>query len=431
MAIKNKLRWASIFVGLVLFAGLISSPSPLLAQDVVVSQAAPSDAPQGTVNLNVRIIGKGFKKGAVAKWLVTGSETDLGGVTVNSTTYISATDLIANITVASDAQTTKKFDIKVTLSSGRTGKGIEKFAVIYNPPDPAIVYLSDSNTIKVMNEDGSNQTVVLHTTNPKGSQGAAPLYSPSWSPDSSKVVFECSIQGNGIYVINRDGSGFRKVIALNNGSSFSDPAWSPAPAADGQWKIAFADPPPGQTRRDLFLVNLDGTGLVNLTNSPDRAEYWPTWDPYATRLAAQLYPSPNSTPELYEYDLGLVNGAVRIVGETNLTASGPLHGAWVFRPQWAKTQDKIVVDGRPLYSDPSDLWVIDLADPGNPVNLTNINTTGGGGTKPTWSTDDSKILFWGMFTINSDGTGRTYLGVEGSRTDWRRCCPTCATTCAP
>ena len=88
------------------------------------------------MNLSVQVKGKGFKKGAVATWLVTGSETDTGGVTVNSTTYVSPTDLIANITVSSEAQTQKKFDIKVAVSGGRTGKGIELFKVIFNPPDP-------------------------------------------------------------------------------------------------------------------------------------------------------------------------------------------------------------------------------------------------------------------------------------------------------
>jgi uncharacterized delta-60 repeat protein len=106
-----------------------ASPPPLVAQDVVVSAAVPDNAPQGTVNLNVRVKGNGFKKGAIAKWLVNGSEIDTGGVTVNTTAYVSATELLANITVAPNAQTDKKFDIKVTLSSGRTGKGIELFSV--------------------------------------------------------------------------------------------------------------------------------------------------------------------------------------------------------------------------------------------------------------------------------------------------------------
>jgi hypothetical protein len=84
-------------------------------------------AEQGTLNLNVKVTGKGFKSGAKAKWLVTGT-TDTGGVTVNSTTFVSSTELSANITVA-DGATIANYDIQVLNSDGRGGKGTELFAV--------------------------------------------------------------------------------------------------------------------------------------------------------------------------------------------------------------------------------------------------------------------------------------------------------------
>src|ERR1700741_151735 len=67
-----------------------------------VKSRHPSAAPQGTTTLNGIIAGNGFKKGATAKWFVTGT-TNPGGVTVNSTSFQSTTQLTANITVASDA----------------------------------------------------------------------------------------------------------------------------------------------------------------------------------------------------------------------------------------------------------------------------------------------------------------------------------------
>jgi uncharacterized delta-60 repeat protein len=119
-----------LFLSLVSVFFAVAGPPEAQAQDVVVSQAVPDNADQGTVYLNVTIKGKGFKKGAIAKWLVTGSEADTGGVTVNSTAFVSSSELRANITVAPNAQTEKKLDIKVTLTSGRTGKGIELFSVL-------------------------------------------------------------------------------------------------------------------------------------------------------------------------------------------------------------------------------------------------------------------------------------------------------------
>jgi uncharacterized delta-60 repeat protein len=76
----------------------------------------------------VKVTGKGFKNGAQAKWFVTGT-TNPGGVTVNSTTFVSSTELTANITVA-DTASVANFDIQVLNSDGRGGKGTELFAVV-------------------------------------------------------------------------------------------------------------------------------------------------------------------------------------------------------------------------------------------------------------------------------------------------------------
>ena len=94
---------------------------------VQVNAADPASAEQGTVSLNVRVTGKGFKNGARAQWFVTGT-TDTGGVTVNSTTFVSSTEFTANITV-SDTAVISNFDIQILNSDGRGGKGTELFAV--------------------------------------------------------------------------------------------------------------------------------------------------------------------------------------------------------------------------------------------------------------------------------------------------------------
>ena len=97
------------------------------AQQVQVTAADPSATAQGTINLNVKVTGKGFKNGAKAKWFVTRT-TDPGGVTVNSTAFVSSTEVTANITVA-DTAVIATFDIQVLNSDGRGGKGTELFAV--------------------------------------------------------------------------------------------------------------------------------------------------------------------------------------------------------------------------------------------------------------------------------------------------------------
>ena len=101
--------------------------SPRAGAQVKVTAANPNSAAQGTLNLDVIVSGSGFKKGAVAKWFVTGT-TNPGGVTVNSTAFNSETQLTANITV-SDAAVLGGFDIQVNNTDGRSGKGTELFAV--------------------------------------------------------------------------------------------------------------------------------------------------------------------------------------------------------------------------------------------------------------------------------------------------------------
>jgi len=115
-----------IFTGICLLALLAFGVPPAQAQQIQVTSADPPSGAQGTVNLNVRIKGKGFKQGSVASFLVTGTENP-GGIVVNNTQFVSSTELIANIDIADTAELAN-FDI-VVYSNGRTGKGIELFAV--------------------------------------------------------------------------------------------------------------------------------------------------------------------------------------------------------------------------------------------------------------------------------------------------------------
>ena len=93
-----------------------------------MSAASPSAAEQGTVNLNVKVTGKGFKSGARANFFLAGT-TESAGVQVNSTTFVGATELTVNITV-SDTAVVAKFDVQVLNADGRTGKGTELFSVV-------------------------------------------------------------------------------------------------------------------------------------------------------------------------------------------------------------------------------------------------------------------------------------------------------------
>ena len=91
-----------------------------------------------------------------------------------------------------------------------------------------------------------------------------------WSPDSSMIAYEGD---DGLYVMNADGSDQRKLAD----------GWGPTWLPDGT-RIAFALGS-GHVAY-LWTIHPDGTGLMQLTQSPAFGSVeLPTWSPDGSRLA--------------------------------------------------------------------------------------------------------------------------------------------------
>jgi hypothetical protein len=108
----------------------ISAGSALAAKpastSVAVASTSPAFGDQGTT-IDVHILGTGFTSGAQATWLLHGV-ADPAHVRTNSTTFVSSTELVASITIASDAQLSF-WDVQVALAGGKNGVGSECFEV--------------------------------------------------------------------------------------------------------------------------------------------------------------------------------------------------------------------------------------------------------------------------------------------------------------
>jgi TolB protein len=99
---------------------------------------------------------------------------------------------------------------------------------------------------------------------------------PAWSPDGTKLAFMSTRDGNPeIYVVNRDGSGLRRVT--NHPNIDATPTFSPT-----GMQLAFTSDRTGSPQ--VYIVNIDGTGLVKVTDESwcDRA----TWSTGSTNEIA-------------------------------------------------------------------------------------------------------------------------------------------------
>jgi hypothetical protein len=96
---------------------------------VLAADPVETEVPvEASKQLPVKVIGSGFDSGTNATFLVSGSDSDTGGITVISTDFVSDTELNATIEVAVEASI-GAFDIKVVTSRGRRGKGNSLFTV--------------------------------------------------------------------------------------------------------------------------------------------------------------------------------------------------------------------------------------------------------------------------------------------------------------
>ena len=242
-----------------------------------------------------------------------------------------------------------------------------------------------------INEDGSGRKELLSTI-------ANTYFSFNWSPDGSKLVIQSALGNNSdIFVMNADGTGFIQLTYDPAKDEF--PTWS----GDGN-HIAFQSGRNGSPQ--LFVMNADGKDVIQLSDLANGCTL-PYWSPIGDKIIFDNYGNDKNGQEIY-----IVNSDGS--GLLRLTDNAYYDVALGWSPDGTKILFLSNRDQGGL-SGVNDLYVMN-SDGTNPVRL----TTTGSVEAASWSPDGAKIAYSqlnnprGLFIINPDGSGATTVQCQAS-----------------
>lgn len=169
--------------------------------------------------------------------------------------------------------------------------------------------------------------------------------------------------------------------------------------------------------RDIYVMNADGSGVQNITNTQDWTEFEPDWSPDGTRIVFRGRPNVDQYSKVYIMN---ADGTGRTL-LTDLNNSNRY-------PTWSPDGHRIAFasyweGGGSRWLDKGDLYVITTDGTG----LRNLTNRGEHLAEPVWSPDGSELLFgrlvsdrsagehWQVWRMNADGGNqRCIIGCEGS-----------------
>lgn len=146
----------------------------------------------------------------------------------------------------------------------------------WSPVDDCIAFKAEvtgNNDIFVINGDGTGLENL--TGHPKADMH------PAWSPDGTRIAFISNrSRYSEIWMMAADGSGLRQITDF--GSAVPGRPQYLAFSPDGTRFVFSMQPERGSTDKDLYVMNVDGTGLYNLTGRFSEAadgarDVWADW----------------------------------------------------------------------------------------------------------------------------------------------------------
>jgi autotransporter-associated beta strand protein len=223
------------------------------------------------------------------------------------------------------------------------------------------------------------------------------------APSAGKIAFTSYRDGNSeIYVMNADGTG--QINLTNNAAaSDKDPSWSP----DGG-KIAFVSDRTGHA--DIYVMNADGTSVTPLSNDA-AVDTAPSWSADGAKIA---FSSNRVSGNIDIYVMNADGSNVQRI----TTAAGP-----DINPSWSPDGAKLVYDANPGLSE--EIFAVNSDGSGSPSQLTSNASFDG---DPAYSPAGNKIVFEStrdgnseIYVMNADGTGQTNLthhAADDTTTAW-------------
>jgi TolB protein len=236
----------------------------------------------------------------------------------------------------------------------------------------------NTSDLFVMNADGTEPTFLT-----RGS-------SATWSPDSKNIAFHRSASGN---------------LCTQPPFDFNNNLPPGIPGCPTR-----TDPGAATWDSDIFVINVDDglagvAGATNITNRPDTIDDDADWSPDGQKIVFTSHPIADDPRVSILTEIYVIN--VDGTGLIRLTFNNEEERA----PAWSPDGSRIVFVRRKGTTMNFDIWVMN-ADGSGQLQLTDTPVFEG---TPTFSPDGHKIVFHRgpapqqMWMMNADGSGQTQL----------------------